>query len=233
VATGFDSGEYNALTGYYEVSGRDAHAWVEVYFPVFGWISFDPTPGWSDPDYLEGRNSTWSGFTLMRGIGRALSHVFPASWGKAIASSAKALGRGIGAAANGVSAAVARTWPWLLAVALAAIAALWLRRRRKGERAHHRPVGSDDPREKAYELFERMTILLAGAGMPRLLSQTPTEYAVQVDRRMGFGLAEKASALFNRVRFAREPSADDLAVLQSAVDDVGSAICRRRSMKEK
>ncbi|HEX5465793.1 MAG TPA: DUF3488 and transglutaminase-like domain-containing protein [Candidatus Limnocylindrales bacterium] len=31
--------------GAYEVSRGAAHAWVEVYFPGYGWIRFDPTPG--------------------------------------------------------------------------------------------------------------------------------------------------------------------------------------------
>jgi protein-glutamine gamma-glutamyltransferase len=229
LATGFDTGEFNTLTGYYEVSGRDAHAWVEVYFPVFGWISFDPTPGWSAPDYRSGGNSTWAGFTLVRGIGRALSHVFPASWARAVSSSVKAAGRGIGAAARGASAAVSRTWPWLLlAAVLVAVAVLWLRRKRKRERAFRGPGASGGPREKAFELFERMTTILAGVGIPRLLSQTPTEYALEVDRRMGFSLAGRASALFNKVRFAREPSGDDLTVLQGAVDEIDSAVHARR-----
>ena len=31
--------------GHFEVDASAAHAWVEVYFPSYGWIRFDPTPG--------------------------------------------------------------------------------------------------------------------------------------------------------------------------------------------
>lgn len=31
--------------GSWEVARSAAHAWVEVYFPSYGWIKFDPTPG--------------------------------------------------------------------------------------------------------------------------------------------------------------------------------------------
>jgi hypothetical protein len=44
VVNGFRGGEYNDLTGSYIVRERDAHSWVEVYFPEFGWVTFDPTP---------------------------------------------------------------------------------------------------------------------------------------------------------------------------------------------
>jgi transglutaminase-like putative cysteine protease len=45
VVTGFRSDEFNDLTGNYVVRAKDAHAWVEAYFPNYGWITFDPTPG--------------------------------------------------------------------------------------------------------------------------------------------------------------------------------------------
>lgn len=48
IVTGFSQGFYNPITGYYEIRNKDAHAWVEVLFPKIGWLSFDPSPGYTD-----------------------------------------------------------------------------------------------------------------------------------------------------------------------------------------
>ncbi|CAN5810854.1 transglutaminaseTgpA domain-containing protein [soil metagenome] len=39
--------------GVWEVPRSAAHAWVEVYFPGYGWVTFDPTPGNQENTNLE------------------------------------------------------------------------------------------------------------------------------------------------------------------------------------
>ena len=48
VAVGFRPGSQSGNT--FTVSTEDAHSWVEVLFPGYGWLPFEPTPGgWRSP----------------------------------------------------------------------------------------------------------------------------------------------------------------------------------------
>ncbi len=44
VAAGFTQGDYDPATKQWVATDLDAHAWVEAWFPQYGWVRFDPTP---------------------------------------------------------------------------------------------------------------------------------------------------------------------------------------------
>ncbi len=43
VAVGYARGTYDDREGRWVVTEADSHAWVEVYFPGYGWVEFEPT----------------------------------------------------------------------------------------------------------------------------------------------------------------------------------------------
>jgi hypothetical protein len=45
VASGYASGDRATPSDPFTIRDSNAHSWVEVYFPRYGWIEFDPTPG--------------------------------------------------------------------------------------------------------------------------------------------------------------------------------------------
>nr|MBA2682004.1 transglutaminase domain-containing protein [Ktedonobacteraceae bacterium] len=47
VVIGFSSGHFMLDRKVWSVAGSDAHSWVQAYLPNYGWVNFDPTPGFA------------------------------------------------------------------------------------------------------------------------------------------------------------------------------------------
>lgn len=45
LATGYNYGDATESEGTYVIKDDDSHAWTEAFFPEYGWITFEPTPG--------------------------------------------------------------------------------------------------------------------------------------------------------------------------------------------
>lgn len=78
VVTGYATGEWEGRPGRYRVPLAAAHAWVEVFFPGYGWVEFEPTPARSIFTYVGGRTeqaplspagsargAAWPGWTIV------------------------------------------------------------------------------------------------------------------------------------------------------------------------
>ncbi len=112
-AVGYVPGPYNPITDLYDIQSKDAHAWVQVWFPGYGWQSFDPTavvplanpsPGstlWHDAGAALAR-LPWVPIALVLTLSTAATSVVmlrrrrPRTWAEKAARSIEAAGRRAG-----------------------------------------------------------------------------------------------------------------------------------------
>jgi len=69
-AVGYVPGSYDPITDLYQVHANDAHAWVQVWFPGYGWQNFDPTA-------VVPLSSPSPGATALHDVGSALRRIPP------------------------------------------------------------------------------------------------------------------------------------------------------------
>jgi transglutaminase-like putative cysteine protease len=200
VVNGFRTGEFNDLTSQYVVRARNAHSWVEAYFPNYGWVTFDPTPGVAIPErrgwsrmslYADAAASFWREWIVNYDIGHQQSLAVSAGnrsrellsvlrrWWHRHYESLLAAARRTG---SKVSGAPLR---WGLGGALAAALLLLLANasrllRSLGRlRLAARPEKS--PRQAATIWYERMTRRVARRGWHKSPTQTPEEFVSGIE----------------------------------------------------
>jgi transglutaminase-like putative cysteine protease len=146
LATGYATGDYDAVLNQAVVHESDAHAWVEAWFPGHGWVPIDPSPGYSALAATRFPNR-WAG----AGIASLIPHL---SVGGGLLTLGTLGVLGVAPAALGLLAGLALALVWL-----------WRRRWRRLRRPK--------PSEELLDLYDRLQQRLKRIRAP---SETPLEY---------------------------------------------------------
>jgi transglutaminase-like putative cysteine protease len=237
VVNGFRSDEFNDLTSNYVVRAKNAHSWVEAFFPGYGWVTFDPTPagaiespqGWERALlYLDAASSFWREWVISYDtshqniLGQSMLHGTRGSWERVrmwarlryarLLSWARKGQRGMELAPGrwlGVSVVVALL---LLVLANAGRIGRMIRTRR----LHAHPERSPD--EAAAMWYERMSRFLERRGVRKSTTQTAREFVrVIEDERVRVRVGEFTDA-YESARFGN--SSDDALRLPDLYEEV-------------
>jgi len=210
VAVGFTSGAWK--DGTWTVTDHDAHAWVEVWFARYGWLTFDPTPG--------------------RGV---LTATYTNASDSADAIRALGTGRflGSGSVSGAKPATVApqlqepqkrkrAAWPFIVPVAVVLVALLALAAVKRGR--HVARASSDDPRVRASAARADLVDFVRDQGSPLSPSATIGQIVTEL-RRLGVA-GDGFAAAFNRARYG--PPGGAVAAADETRRELGRVLERLR-----
>ncbi len=203
LVTGYVTSEWNDLGRFYTVRQSNAHSWVEVYFPSYGWIPFDPTPPVLSPEenpvissvskYIGYMRLKWDryivNFTLQDQVNAAREARRRTESGReSLLKVIAALRAGIG-----------KIWVSLL-ILVAAASFIYLSLSRKWR------IGGKGPllrKKGTIPFYQEMLKILARKGAIRPEGMTPREFARLTFEEKGdaYGGVIDLTELFEQVRY--------------------------------
>ncbi len=239
IVNGFRTGEFNDLTGSYIIRARDAHSWVEAYFPGQGWVAFDPTPASDRPLagawqrmllYFDAMSEFWREWVVNYDFSHqnTLGQNMTVSGRQYFADLQKWLRRKYEALLETArktrrrAQEQPREWGMRGVIALSGLLLLINARRlwRGGRREWLARRPASAPQAAASIWYERMTRSLARRGWPRAPAQTPEEFLVTIDDPQVRQSVEAFIERYERARFG--DSAEDARQLPELYESIRS-----------
>jgi protein-glutamine gamma-glutamyltransferase len=242
---GFLPGEYNDVGKDYIVRASDAHSWVEVYFPSYGWLTFDPTPPAPITQagflgrlgaYLDWFQLLWNEWIISYDFAHQISlsqniQRGTRSWTERIHASMSRLER--------TGKRWLETWQqkhgsvrWLLPLTVAVFLIILNYDRVCGAtrrlRLEWRVRGTRAPRPNAQLaslLYQELLRVLSRRGWRRRESQTPLEFAAALDAPGVAPAVNEFTRLYAQARFGGAPC--DAARLRQLIQQARAALRSR------
>ena len=181
VAVGFTPGVQEG-DGRWHVTGKEAHAWPEVFLSGFGWVAFEPTPGRGLPgaeDYTNVAPAQAADSTTAVTTPQVTAPVEQVPPEQDPATAAAPIEEGARPSPTGPRLAVAGVLVALVLLYGAGGPAAKRRRRRRRREA------ASTPAERVLVAWEEATEDMAAAGLPSRPDETAVEYAHRVRKAAG------------------------------------------------